>query len=78
LLASELESIPKRFFIHNENLDFFIAAKNYKSEAGLRDFAKNLIEKELNISRTLEQIHFDNLKFDYYATDISFGKFGDR
>ena len=78
LLVSEIESIPKRFFIHNEHLDFFIAAKNYKSEAGLRDFAKNLIEKELRISRTLEQIHFDNLKFDYYATDISFGKFGDR
>jgi hypothetical protein len=77
LLASELEFIPNRFFIHNENLDFFIAAKNYKSEADIRPFAKKLIEKELEISRTLEQIHFDNRKFDYYRTDIIFGKFGD-
>ena len=78
LLASELEFIPNRFFIHNENLDFFIAAKNYKSEADIRPFARKLIEKELKISRTLEQIHFDNRKFDYYRTDIIFGKFGDR
>lgn len=78
LLASELEFIPNRFFIHNDNLDFFIAAKNYKSEADIRPFAKRLIEKELEISRTLEQIHFDNRKFDYYRTEIVFGKFGDR
>jgi len=78
LLVSEVESIPNRFFIHNENLDFFIAAKHYKSEADIRPFVKKLIEKELEISRTLEQIHFDNRKFDYYRTDIIFGNFGDR
>ena len=77
LLASELDSIPNRFFIHNENLDFVIAAKNYKNEGDIRPFAKKLIERELEISRTLEQIHFDNRKFDYYRTDIVFGKFGD-
>lgn len=77
LLASELESIPGRFFIHNENLDFFIAAKNYKDETQLRPFARRLIEKELEISRTLEQIHFKGRQFDYYRTDIVFGQFGD-
>jgi len=76
LLASDLESIPGRFFIHNENLDFFIAAKKYKSEAEIRPFAKKLIEKELEISRILEQIHFDDRQADYYRTDIIFGKFG--
>jgi len=30
LIASEINSVPDRFFIHNENIDFFIAAKNYK------------------------------------------------
>jgi len=77
LLASELASIPGRFFIHNENLDFFIAAKKYSSEAEIKPFAKKLIEKELEISRTLEQIHFADREFDYYRTDIIFGKFGD-
>jgi len=78
MLVSELDFIPNRFFIHNENLDFFIAAKNYKSEADIRSLAKDLIVKELEISRTLEQIHFDNHKFNYYRTEIIFGKFGDR
>lgn len=77
LPASELESIPGRFFIHNENLDFFIAAKKYKSEAEIRSFAQKLIEKELEISRMLEQIHFDDRQFDYFRTDIIFRNFGD-
>lgn len=77
LLASDLESIPGRFFIHNENLDFFIAAKKYKSEAEIQPFVKRLIEEELKISRILEQIHFDDLQFDYWRTQIIFGKFGD-
>jgi hypothetical protein len=35
------------------------------------------VASEVMGSRTLEQIHFDNRKFDYYRTDIIFGKFGD-
>lgn len=77
LLASELASIPGRFFIHNENLDFFIAAKKYSDEAKIKSFVKKLIEKELEISRILEQIHFADRKFDYYRTDVIFGKFGE-
>ena len=75
LLASELGSIPGRFFIHNDNLDFFIAAKKYSSEAEINKFAKKLIEKEMEISRTLERIHFFNREVDYYRTDIVFGSF---
>jgi predicted aldo/keto reductase-like oxidoreductase len=37
----QLEFIPNRFFIHNENLDFFIAAKNYRSEAEIRRCASD-------------------------------------
>lgn len=77
ILASEEKSIPSRFFIHNEHLDFFIAAKSYKTEAALRPFAKRLIEKELQISQTLEAIHFADHKVDYYCRDIVFRNFGD-
>ena len=75
MLASELASIPNRFFVHNENLDFFIAAKNYKRDADIRPFAKKLIEEEIEISRVLEKIHFGNRKTDYYRTDVIFRKF---
>ena len=77
LLSGAAESIPSRFFIHNEHLDFFIAAQRYKTESALRPFVKTLIEKELDISRTLEQIHFGNQKFDYYRRDIIFKNLGD-
>jgi hypothetical protein len=72
LLAGAIDSIPSRFFIHNENLDFCIAAKSYRTEANLRPFAKRLLEEELKISKTLEQIHFGYQKFDYYRRDILF------
>lgn len=75
LLASELASIPGRFFIHNENLDFFIAAKQYSGETEIKQFAKKLIGTELEISRTLERIYFESGEVEYYRTDILFGTF---
>ena len=77
LLASEIDAIPNRFFIHNENLDFFIAAKQYKeAETGvLKQMIKSLIETEVTTAQTLEKIYFDKDKFNYYKTDIIFKKF---
>jgi hypothetical protein len=77
LVAGAIDSIPSRFFIHNENLDFCIAAKNHRTEANLRSFAKKLMEEELKTSKTLEQIHFGNQKFDYYRREIIFRRLKD-
>lgn len=71
LLASEIDRIPDRFFIHNECLDFFIAAKNFKEE-NLYEMIKELILKEVQTSKTLEKIYFTNQKFNYYRTEIIF------
>jgi len=76
ILVSEEKSIPSRFFVHNENLDFFIAAQAYKNESQIRPFAKDLIKKELQVSRILEQIHFKERKVDYYCRDVIFRNFG--
>jgi hypothetical protein len=75
VLASEMGSIPGRFFVHNEHLDFFIAAANHISKGELASFATKLIEKEIQISRLLEKIHFDDCEFDYYCKDVVFGDF---
>jgi hypothetical protein len=75
LLASKIDRIPGSVFIHNENLDFFIAAKRYKSKAAIRPFAKKLIEKEIKISKTLEEIHFGDATFDYWLRDVVFTNF---
>lgn len=75
LLASELNTIPDRFFIHNENIDFFIAAKNYKEGEHLRVMIKELIETEINTSRILERINAGGERVNYYRTDIIFRNF---
>jgi len=75
MIASDIENIPGRFFIHNDHIDFMIAAKAYKGESKLLDFVKELIDEELNISYTLENIHFKNKKYDYYRKDIVFKNF---
>jgi len=71
LLASEIDNIPGRFFIHNEHIDFFIAIKKYRNE-DISKMIKELIENEIEISRTLEKIHFYDKKFDYYRNEIVF------
>lgn len=74
LLASEIESIPNRFFKHNEHIDFFIAAKKYRASQSF-DFIKVLIKKEIKISQMLENIHFAKKNYDYYRRDIIFDNF---
>lgn len=76
VLASEVSFIPKRFFIHNENIDFFIAAKRYRDSASIESLSRNLILEEIETSRILERIHFDNEKVDFYCRNIVFRDFG--
>lgn len=75
LLASELDIIPDRFFVHNENIDFFIAANKYKENESLRHMIEELITTEVETSRTLEAINFGGKHFDYYRTEIVFRNF---
>ncbi|MBK6481567.1 MAG: hypothetical protein IPG01_00195 [Chitinophagaceae bacterium] len=70
LVASELAEIPYRFFTHNEHLDFFIAAKDYKTTK-LEALCKNLIKSELFISNELEKIYFGNKRFNFYQSFVN-------
>ena len=58
-----------------ENIDFFITAEEYKDEKKLLKMIKELVEKEISTSRTLEKIYYDDSKFNYYRTEIAFGNF---
>jgi len=75
MISSDIASIPGRFFIHNDHIDFMIAARAYKNKSKLLAFAKELIDQELKISHILEDIHFKNKKYDYYRKDIVFKNF---
>lgn len=71
LLASEIDYIPGRFFIHNQHIDFFIAMKKYRNNV-MPEIIKELIEKEIELSQTLDKINFYDKKYDYYRNDIIF------
>jgi len=75
LLASEHQLIPDRFFIHNEFLDFFITAKKFKKGDKLLSMVKDLINKEVRTSRTLEKIFFGENQYNYYRTETIFRDF---
>lgn len=71
LYVSEINKIPGKFFIHNEHIDFFIAGADFKNEK-IIELAKTIIKKEISISKTLDSIYFENLKCNYFRTDIIF------
>jgi hypothetical protein len=73
LVCYGIWAIPKRFFIHNEGLDFCLATAEEPKH--WPDMLKRLIEEELQISNTLESTIFENKEFDFYRTNIEFKYF---
>lgn len=69
LLAESLTKIPGRFFIHNEHLDFFITTKKYKDKDLLK-FVSDLVLSEIKTSKLLEEIAYEDPKYDYYRNEI--------
>lgn len=67
LIASEESIIPRRFFVHNEALDFFIAAKDRPQ---LRHVFEEFVLQEVETSRKLERIAFSGDKPDVYRTEV--------
>jgi hypothetical protein len=57
VVASNETVVPRRFFVHNEALDFFAAMKNTEN-AGPADFFSRLIKREVGTSERMESIAF--------------------
>jgi hypothetical protein len=67
MLAYGLDSIPKRFFKHNKDLDFFLAAKEHsKDKKQLQKILSELIKNELKIFKNIQKILHDKDKSDFY------------
>jgi hypothetical protein len=72
---NELSTIPKRFFVHNESLDFILATKEHTES--LQRLLRRLIKEELKQSDDLESTIFGRKKHDFFRTRIEFGNFND-
>jgi len=73
LISYSLSTIPKRFFIHNEGLDFYLTIKEHVNN--LETVFKSLIEEEVEISNVLESTMFGHKKYDFFRTTIEFKNF---
>jgi hypothetical protein len=69
LVVSDVADVPRRFFVHNESLDFFAALKNTK-DAELQGFFSRLLTAEVETSRQLENIAFGNLRPRFFRMEV--------
>ena len=69
LVVSDEVVVPRRFFVHNDSLDFFAALKNLRAEE-LEDFFSRLLTKEVETSRKLENVAFGGLRPKFFRSEI--------
>lgn len=76
LVAYELDSIPKRFFKHNKDIDFFLAIKNYcKDNDKLKNILYELINNELKVFENIQNILHSKEKLDFYQNMPKLSRF---
>lgn len=69
LVAYNLDTIPKRFFKHNESIDFFLAVKKYsKDKKMLGKILYELVKNELKVFENLQKILHSREKLDFYQS----------
>jgi hypothetical protein len=72
IVVSDIPTVPRRFFVHNEALDF-IAALSDTSAQQLGSFFAQLLKVEVEASKCLESIAFGNLRTHLFRTGVHVG-----
>ena len=70
LISYDISKIPKRFFIHNEGLDFYLTIKEHIDNVEI--VLRNLIKEEVKISDVLESTIYGDKEYDFFRTTIEF------
>lgn len=68
MVMFDINYIPKRFFIHNQNIDFCIALKNAK----ISDLLKKEVKRQIKLSDQIEKNIFHKTKITFYSDDKKF------
>ncbi|MBA7560727.1 hypothetical protein ES708_02357 [subsurface metagenome] len=69
LVIGNENTIPGRFFTHNEALDFCVAAASYK-ENRLHELFAKILREEVAASRELEQIAFGSKPVHVFRNEV--------
>lgn len=70
IIIGNEETIPGRFFTHNESLDFCVAASIYKGNR-LHELFSTLLREEISASRELEKIAYGESSVCFYRNTIN-------
>ncbi|MGY3388299.1 hypothetical protein ACVWW6_000890 [Bradyrhizobium sp. USDA 3311] len=70
LVASNVAHVPRRFFIHNEALDFFVGLESKRSADLLESVIADLLQREVETSRKLESIAFGKVRTMLYRSEV--------
>jgi hypothetical protein len=74
-VVSEELYVPRRFFIHNDALDFFAALKSIKKPRELDRFFASLIQTEVETSRRMESITFGGGRPSMFRSEVLLNQF---
>jgi hypothetical protein len=69
LIVGRKETIPKRFFVHNEALDFCVASRAFNRNE-FPTAIKKIVNREISTSRELEGIAFGKVGAAVYRRSI--------
>jgi hypothetical protein len=69
VIVARYKAIPKRFFLHNEDLDFCVAAAAFNTKELPRAVAR-IVTQEVRTSRQLERIAFGKTDAAVYRRSI--------
>ena len=72
LLIAKLDTIPSRVFNHNDFLDFVVCTGGIEANR-LHQLFENLLRKEIEASRNLEEIHFGKVSAYIYRRGVEIG-----
>jgi hypothetical protein len=69
LIIANRDTVPGRFFTHNEALDFAVAAASYKKNR-LHELFATLLREEIAASRRLEDIAFGEAAVHVFRNEV--------
>jgi hypothetical protein len=74
-VVSEELYVPRRFFVHNDALDFFAALKNIKEPKELDRFFSRLIQTEVETSKRMESVTFGGERPRIFRSEVLLDQF---
>jgi len=70
LFIIELDTVPSRFFTHNEALDFAVGYRAWSSRKEQKDLVRKLVRSEIRASKRLEELAFGSSEVYFFRNEI--------